>query len=71
LCASSFNFNLLSVSKITSSLNCVVTFFPIFCVFQDLKSRKLIRAGRIQDGLYRLVQTPVAAAVRNKISSII
>lgn len=36
-----FPFNLLSVSKLTKSLNCLVTFFPYGCVSQDLKSKRI------------------------------
>lgn len=48
----SFSFNLLFVSKITHSVNCDVTFFPSFCVFQDLSTRRLIGVGEMCDGLY-------------------
>jgi len=36
LCVPSFNLNLMSVSKITSSLNCCVVFTPYGCVLQKL-----------------------------------
>lgn len=49
-----FNFNLLSVSKLTKDLNCVLTFWPTFCVIQDLPSRRPIGVGRVRDGLYYL-----------------
>ncbi|KAL5818430.1 hypothetical protein ACOSQ4_022272 [Xanthoceras sorbifolium] len=39
LCVPDFHFNLLSVSKITKSLNCAVIFFHGFCVFQDLVTK--------------------------------
>ncbi|KAF8397472.1 hypothetical protein HHK36_016389 [Tetracentron sinense] len=45
LCVPNFHFNLLSISKLTQTLNCAAIFFPTFCVFQDLASRKLIGAG--------------------------
>jgi len=48
----SFLFNLLSINKLTESLNCAITFFPSFCVLQDLSSRKLIGASEMRDGLY-------------------
>lgn len=47
-----FSFNLLSVSKITRALNCCVSFFPDFCVFQDLSTKRIIGRGRETDGLY-------------------
>lgn len=33
-----FKYKLLSVSKITKELCCVVVFFPDFCIFQDISS---------------------------------
>ncbi|GKE03104.1 hypothetical protein Tco_1391087 [Tanacetum coccineum] len=48
-----FNCNLLSVSKLSSDLRCVVSFFLEFFVMQDLASRNLIGAGRCKNGLYR------------------
>ena len=47
-----FRCNLLSVSRITKELNCSLTFFPNFCVIQDLHSRTLIGVGKCSDGLY-------------------
>ena len=49
-----FTFNLLSVSKLTKDLSCAITFFPNFFVMQGLHSRKLIGAGRCEDGLYQM-----------------
>ena len=43
--------NLLSISKLTRDLNCVVKFFPNFCVFQDLVSGKRIGSARMYAGL--------------------
>nr|GEU58021.1 uncharacterized mitochondrial protein AtMg00810-like [Tanacetum cinerariifolium] len=47
-----FSFNLLSVSRITSNLQCSVKFYPEYCVFKDLKTKKIIGRGRKYDGLY-------------------
>nr|GEV71830.1 putative Gag-pre-integrase domain, Gag-polypeptide of LTR copia-type [Tanacetum cinerariifolium] len=47
-----FNCNLLSVSKLSSDLRCVVSFFPDFFVIQDLALRNLIGADRCKNGLY-------------------
>lgn len=44
--------NLLSISSITKSLNCSVTFFPTPCVFQDLQTQQMIGGGCKVDGLY-------------------
>jgi len=57
----SFKFNLLSINKLTSTLNCVAIFFSGFCVFQDLSTRKLIRMGEVRDGLYHY--KPFSASV--------
>ncbi|KAK6782332.1 hypothetical protein RDI58_020128 [Solanum bulbocastanum] len=37
--------NLLSLSQVTSSLNCTVTFCPLFCIFQDILTRGTIGYG--------------------------
>jgi hypothetical protein len=47
LCVPNFKLNLLSISKLTSSMNCAVIFFPTFCLFQDLVSKRLIGVGEI------------------------
>ena len=44
--------NLLSISQITKSLNCIVTFWPSHCVFQDITTKKTIGTGREKGGLY-------------------
>ena len=49
-----FPFNLLSVRKLTHSLNCSVTFFPTHCIFQDLKTKRMIGGGFEKDGPYYL-----------------
>ncbi|XP_076904346.1 uncharacterized protein LOC143559751 [Bidens hawaiensis] len=49
-----FKCNLLTVSKISNDLQCVVTFFPSFCVMQDLHSKALIGAGECLKGLYKI-----------------
>ncbi|CAH9083140.1 unnamed protein product [Cuscuta epithymum] len=49
-----FAFNLLSISKITRTLNCSVTFFPGYCVFQDLLTKHTIGQGHESGGLYIL-----------------
>ncbi|GJZ02841.1 leucine-rich repeat protein [Tanacetum coccineum] len=49
-----FKCNLLSVSRLSKELQCAVTFFPEFCIMQDLYSRTLIGAGDCEDGLYKM-----------------
>lgn len=49
-----FPVNLLSVSSITKSLNCRAWFEPSFCVFQELKTGKVLGTETEHDGLYYL-----------------
>ena len=37
-----FSFNLVSVSKLTHALKCCVSFFPDYCLFQDLVMKQII-----------------------------
>ena len=46
LCAPSFHVNLLSVSQLTSALNCSFHFFPTFCILQDLATKRMIGMGK-------------------------
>ena len=50
----SFPFQLLSVGKITHTLNCLVTFSPYNVIFQDCVTKKKIGEGFFLDGLYYL-----------------
>ncbi|XP_077215980.1 uncharacterized protein LOC143850645 [Tasmannia lanceolata] len=52
LCVPSFNFNLISVSKLTQYSNCSITFFSDSCVIQDRSLRTMIGAGKEMNGLY-------------------
>ena len=47
-------FNLISVSKLTKNLNCSVSFFPDYCVFQDLRTKPTFGKGHASNGLYIL-----------------
>ncbi|KAM2634977.1 hypothetical protein EV1_025388 [Malus domestica] len=49
-----FRVYLLSVSKLTESLRCIVIFFPTFCVIQDMDTRRTIGLGKRYNGLYYL-----------------
>lgn len=49
-----FKWNLLFVSRLTRELNCVLIFFPDFCVLQDSRSKNVIGVGKNCDGLYCL-----------------
>ena len=50
----SLNYNLLSVSQITTALFCVVIFWPEFCVFKDIWTRQAIGCGVRRWKLYNL-----------------
>ena len=41
----SLNYNLFSVSQITTALFCVIIFWPGFCVFKDIWTRQTIGCG--------------------------
>ncbi|KAL1108514.1 hypothetical protein V6Z11_D03G115100 [Gossypium hirsutum] len=49
-----FRYNILSVSKLTTDLNCMVSFYPHFCLIQDLSSGKMRGIGKVRGGLYFL-----------------
>ncbi|KAH7692774.1 RNA-directed DNA polymerase protein [Dioscorea alata] len=51
----SFTMDLMSVSCVTRDLNCSVTFFPQWCILQNLMTRTMIGLGKQRDGLYYLV----------------
>jgi len=60
-----FSFNLISVSKLTRALNCCISFFPDYCLFQDLMTNKTIGKGHESGGLYILdtqVPKPIACS---------
>ena len=64
-------YNLLSVSKLTKDLNCVVTFFSSHCEFQDRSSGKMIGIAEKKDGLYYLLgaRDSSRAKSQNKMST--
>jgi hypothetical protein len=49
-----FRVNLLSVSKLTRALHCMVTFYLNFCIVQDMDTKRMISLGKHFDGLYYL-----------------
>ena len=60
-----FYFNLMSVSKLTQALKCYFSFFPNFCLFQDLMTKQIIGRGHEFGGPYILdhaVPRPVACS---------
>ena len=46
------SFNLISVSQLTHDLNCVVSFFPCYCLFHDRMTKKIIGRGYESGGLH-------------------
>ncbi|KAL0335244.1 UNVERIFIED_CONTAM: Retrovirus-related Pol polyprotein from transposon RE2 [Sesamum radiatum] len=58
LFAPKFPVNLLSVNQLTKTHNCSVTFYPSYCVIQDLQTRRTIGTGHERGGLYFLDTTP-------------
>lgn len=50
----SLNYNLLSVSQITTVLRCVVICWPDFCIFKDIQTRQTIGYGVRRGKLYYL-----------------
>ena len=54
----SFKFSLLSFPKLTEDSQCSVSFYPHFCVVQDLATRRVTGLGKKKSGLYHLVDVP-------------
>lgn len=50
----SFTFNLISISKLASSLNCKLTFFSNKCFIQDAITKRMIGTVDVVAGLYKL-----------------
>ncbi|KAI9162373.1 hypothetical protein LWI28_026651 [Acer negundo] len=63
LCVPTFKVDLISVSRLTGGLNCSITFFPYWCVLQDLATKRMIDLGKQRNGLYYLA----ALAAKNSI----
>ena len=60
-----FSFNLMYVSKLTRAPKCYISFFPDFCLFQDLMIKQIIGRGCESGGLYILdpiVLRPIACS---------
>ena len=52
-----FSFKLIFVSKLTRTLKCYISFFPRFCLFQDIMTKQIIGRGCEFGGLYILDHT--------------
>ena len=57
-----FSFNLISVSKLTRTLNCSISLFPDYCLIQDLLTKRIIDRERESRGLY-ILETKVSKSV--------
>ena len=57
----SLNHNLLSVAQITLTLNCIVIFWPNFCVFKDIQTRKTVGYGTRRGKLCYLDLLPASS----------
>ena len=55
----SFQFDLISVSKLVSSLYCILTFMNDKCFIQDLQNLQRIGIVDMVEGLYRLNMVPL------------
>ena len=64
-----FKVGLISVNCLTRGLNCSVTFFPYWCILQDLATRRTIGLGKQHDGLYYLVALATEKYLTNHSSS--
>ena len=49
-----FNFNLISISKLISTLSCTLTFSTDFCHIQDVSSLKMIGLAKLKEELYHV-----------------
>ncbi|CAA0831749.1 Unknown protein, partial [Striga hermonthica] len=54
LYVSNFSFNLIFVSKLVSTTNCMIQFLSSHCILQDLTTLKMIGSVDLTDGLYHL-----------------
>ena len=57
-----FSFNLIYVRNPTRTLNCNISFFPDYCLIQDLLTKRIIGRGRKSGGLY-ILETEVPKSV--------
>ena len=65
-----FSFNLISVSKLTRTLNCNISFFPDYCLIQDLSTKRIIGRGRESGDLYILdTEMPKSIACSRVVTS--
>ena len=56
------SFNLIYVSKLTRTLNCNISFFPDYCLTQDLLTKQIIGRGHKSESLY-ILETEVSKSI--------
>ena len=65
-----FPTNLLSISTITGTLNCVAIFYPFYCVFKDLRTGQRIGLGcENGHGIYEVVSNTPSSGLLALFSS--
>jgi len=66
----SFNFNLISISKSVSSLNCQLTFSANKCLIQDVTSLRMIGIVDVVGGLYKMLMPSASSGVSSVVGSV-
>lgn len=66
----SLDYNLLSVTQLTVALNCVVVFWPHYCVFKDIQTRRTIGYGIRKGKLYYMDLTLDSTSCMTQASSV-
>jgi len=67
-----FHFNLLSMSKVTNSLNCIMSFNGFQCVIQDKKTKKMIGSSDKREELYYLnLSNKITCSASKIVSSLV
>ena len=56
------SFNLISVSKLTRTLNCNISLFSDYCLIQDPSTKRIISRGRESRGFF-ILQTKVSKSI--------
>ena len=58
---------LLSIHKLTTDLQCLVTFTPTLCKFQDQETGKMIGLAREDNGLYLLMEARETSSIKSQL----
>ena len=69
-----FKFNLISVTKLTQTLLCKLTFLEDICLIQDFNACKMIGTTKAERGLYILtqaVESSQSSAICNELSNFV